>query len=148
MLNRIQELLQQMVASLPPGMQIEVPPKSFVEMQGEFLAYEEGKSMTMRYPFQEKYQNPIGHMQGGFIVAAIDNTLGPLSYLVAQLSVTTQLNTTFVRPVTADDRYIEVVATIIERTKTQLHLGAQVFNQSGKLLAISQASCTIMTGRA
>ena len=62
-------------------------------MEGEFVDYQEGQTLSVRFPVKERYQNAIGHMQGGMIVATIDNTLGPLSFLVAPPSVTTQLNT-------------------------------------------------------
>ena len=51
------------------------------------------------------------------IVAAIDNTLGPLSFLVALPSVTTQLNTSYIRPVTAQVVHIIITGRVLERTR-------------------------------
>lgn len=67
-------------AGLNSGM--ELPPKIFKEMEGEFLEYIDGQSLTVRFPVKEGYSNPFGFMQGAVIVAAIDNTLGPLSLLL------------------------------------------------------------------
>ena len=72
------------------------------------------------------------------IVAAMDNTFGPLSYMVAPPSVTTHINATYIRPVTADDTYIDVTATVVEITKSMLHMRAEVKNVDGELIAISQ----------
>jgi len=78
---------------------LKLPPPCFEEMQAELLEYVDGQSMTIKFPVQERYQNPLGFMQGGFLLAAVDNTIGPLSYLVAPPSVTTTLNCTYLRPV-------------------------------------------------
>ena len=57
---------------LPAGVPLQIPPPCLIDMQGEPVAYVEGESLTMRFPVLARYQNPIGHMQGGFIVAALD----------------------------------------------------------------------------
>ena len=93
------ELTNEILSKLPKHPSIEIPPKIFVDMDGEFLEYVEGKSLTTRFPVKERYQNPLGAMQGGMIVAAMDNTYGPLSYMVAAPSVTTHMNATYIHPV-------------------------------------------------
>ncbi len=137
-------LMAQMSRMMPPGSKIELPPKVFVDMEGEFVDYQEGQTLTVRFPVKERYQNPMGHMQGGMIVAAIDNTLGRLSFLVAPPSVTTQLNTSYIRPVTAQDEHIIITGRVLERTRTQLFMMAEVTNAVGKLVAVSYATCSIL----
>lgn len=39
-------------------------------MQGEPLEYEEGVSLAVRFPVLPRYANPLGHMQGGYVVEA------------------------------------------------------------------------------
>ncbi|MDX1993058.1 MAG: PaaI family thioesterase [bacterium] len=123
---------------------LEIPPKVFLDMEGEMLEYIEGKSLRVRFPVKERYQNPLGYMQGGMIVAAMDNTIGPLSYLVAPPSVTTQLNTSYIRPVTPQDAYIEVVAILVERTRRQIFLSAEAMNPAGKRVATCTATCMLI----
>ena len=137
-------LVSLMNRMMPPGSNIELPPKVFVDMEGEFLDYQEGQTLTVRFPVKARYQNPMGHMQGGMIVAAIDNTLGPLSFLVALPSVTTQLNTSYIRPVTAQDEQIIITGRVLERTRSQLFMMAEVTNAVGKLVAVSYATCAIL----
>ncbi len=132
------ELLKKISAKLPEQANIDIPPKIFVDMEGEYIDYQEGQSLTARFPVKERYQNPLRAMQGGMIVAAMDNTFGPLSYMVAPPSVTTHINATYIRPVTAKDKYIDVTATVIEITKSMLHMRAEVRNLDGDLVAISQ----------
>lgn len=138
------DVLETIAAMIPEGLQVELPPRIFLDMQGEIIDYEEGHFLTIRFPVLERYRNPMGHMQGGMIVAAIDNTFGPLSYLVASPSVTTQLNTSYIRPVTTDDRHIDVVAEVEEKTGRYLFLSAEVLNPAGKPVALSHASCQIL----
>ncbi|WAK02114.1 PaaI family thioesterase [Methylobacter sp. YRD-M1] len=78
--------------SAGPNTGMELPPKIFKAMEGEFLEYVEGQSLTVRFPVKESYSNPFGFMQGGMIMAAMDNTLGPLSLLLLPPSITTYVN--------------------------------------------------------
>ena len=129
----------------PDGVALEIPPKVMLDMDGEFIARETGSSLSTRFPMKARYGNPMGHMQGGGIVTAIDNTYGPLAFLEAGYCVTTQLNTSYIRPVLANDEYINVKASIIERTKRQLFMEATVTNPAGKTVAVSTASFSVMT---
>ncbi len=138
------ELMTQMGRGSLPDSALELPPKVFVDMAGEFVDYQEGQMLRVRFPVKARYHNPMGHMQGGMIVAAIDNTLGPLSFLVAPPSVTTQLNTSYIRPVTAEDEYIIITGRVLERTRSQLFMMAEVTNAVGKLVAVSYATCSIL----
>ena len=132
------ELLKKISSQLPRQSNIEIPPKIFMDMEGEYIEYVEEKSLTARFPVKERYQNPLKAMQGGMIVAAMDNTFGPLSYMVAPPSVTTHINATYLHPVTANDNFIDVTATVIEVTKSLLHMRAEVRNRDGELVAIGQ----------
>ena len=117
-------------------------------MQGEPIDYVEGQSLAMRFPVLPRYQNPIGHMQGGFIVAALDNTLGPFSYLIAPPSVTTSLNTQYQRPVTPELMHIVCHARLVERTRNQLFLAGEVRDEAGRVLVMCQAVCQILPQKA
>lgn len=133
-------------ANAPGSLQPLIPPPCLVDMQGEFVEYETGSRLTMRFPVLPRYRNPLGHMQGGFVVAALDNTLGPLSYLIAPPSATTGLNTQYLRPVTGDDTHITCAAWLVERTRNLLHLHAEVRNTSGKPVALCQSVNQILPG--
>jgi uncharacterized protein (TIGR00369 family) len=127
---------------------LKIPPPCFEEMKGEYTSFEEElRILVARFPVEPRYQNPLGHMQGGFLAAAIDNTLGPLSYLVAPPSVTLQLATQFLRPVAPDTPHILVHGKVDEMTKSYLYLSARVLDPNGRMLAIAQASCQILPPR-
>ena len=138
------ELMASIAAQIPEDSGIKIPPNIFLEMDGEITDYTPGQSLVAKFPVKERYQNPFGFMQGGMVVAAVDNTIGPLSMLVAPPSVTAQLNTTYIRPIDADQDFITITATVVERTKRTLHLQADVRNGAGKLCVKCFASCSII----
>lgn len=143
--NDINALLR---ARLPDGAPLQIPPPCLLDMQGEPVEYVEGQSLAMRFPVLPRYRNPIGYMQGGFIVAALDNTLGPFSYLIAPPSVTTSLNTQYLRPVTPDLPHITCHARLMERTRHHLFLAGEVRDEAGSVLAMCQAVCQILPQKA
>lgn len=146
-MNAITDINELLRSRLPAGVPLQIPPPCLLDMQGEFVEYVEGQSLTVRFPVLPRYQNPMGHMQGGFIVAALDNTLGPFSYLIAPPSVTTSLNTQYLRPVTAQETAITCTARLVERTRSQLHLVAQAHGSDGKVLTLCQAVCLILPAK-
>lgn len=127
---------------------LQIPPPSLEEMKTEFVAFDEAaRSLAARFPVEARYQNPLGYMQGGFLVAAIDNTLGPLSYLVAPPSVTLQMSTQFLRPVAAETKYIVVHGRVDEMTKSYLFMSARVLDPRDRVVAIAQATAQILPPR-
>lgn len=120
--------------------ELNFPPPCFYHMEGEMIEWNpEKKTLVARYPTKTEFQNPRQFMQGGFVVAALDNTLGPLSYLSGAPSVTMQLNTTYIRPVAPHYHYIEVFAAIDEITTSKVYSSAQARSPEGKLLSTVQA---------
>lgn len=113
-------------------------------MQGEFLAYEEGEWLSARFPLLESYRNPMGTMQAGFVLAALDNAMGPLTYLIAPPSVGRDFMVRFVRPVAIELDYIYCTARLVERTRKQLFVTAEARSAAGKTLARCDASCQIL----
>jgi acyl-coenzyme A thioesterase PaaI-like protein len=116
--------------------EFELPPPVFTHMQGEFLEFDqENGVLTNRFPVVDKYLNPYGAMQGGVVAAAVDNTFGPLSMLVAPPSVTRKLELKYSKPITTDLEFITVKATFLERDDRWLRFKAEVRDPQGKLLA-------------
>ena len=133
-----------LLARLPAGAPLQIPPPCLIDMQGEPLEYVEGQSLAMRFPVLARYQNPIGYMQGGFIVAALDNTLGPFSYLIAPPSVTSRLAIDYLRPVLPTETAIVCTARLVDRTARTLFLSGQVTGSNGKTIALCQSVCQLV----
>lgn len=130
---------------------VRVPPPSFEEMDAEVTDYAPGDAttgvgatLTVRVPVAERYQNPMGHMQGGFLAAAVDNAVGPLSYLAAPPSATTQLAVTYLAPVTPDLAHLDVTARVAARAGRQLVVDAVVSAPDGSALAVARATQQIV----
>ena len=129
---------------LPPGVPLQLPPPCLTDMQGEPLAFEDGSLLRMRFPVLARYQNPLGYMQGGFIAAALDNTLGPFSYLIAPPSVTVRMAIDYLRPVLPSETAIVCEARLVERTAKSLFLSATVAGSNGKTVALCQSVCQLV----
>jgi acyl-coenzyme A thioesterase PaaI-like protein len=120
--------------------QFRIPPPVFVSMQAEVVAFDfEQASLTVRFPVLEKDLNPYHTMQGGMIAAAIDNTLGPLSMLVAPPNVTRHLDVTYSQPITLELGVFLVTARLVERDKRFLNFTAEVTTEAGGKLAKAKA---------
>lgn len=116
------------------------PPPVFMTMQGEFLQFDlEDGTLAARFPVLESYLNPYGSMQGGMVAAAVDNTLGPLSVLVAPPNVTRHLELTYSRPVDLEMKYIIVRANLLTREQRRLFFKADVRTRMGVRLARAKA---------
>jgi len=123
---------------------LELPPKCFHDMDGEFLRYKSRKAILVKFPVLEKQLNPIGVMQGGYIAAVFDNTLGPLSYLAAQkTAVTLDMKQTYLRPAKLGDiLYCE--AEVITRGLKTIYMHSNVYDARGKHVAAAQTQVLII----
>ena len=134
-------LLLERLPSTPP---LQLPPPCLIDMQGEPIEFEDNQSLSMRFPVLTRYRNPLGFMQGGYIAAALDNTLGPFSYLIAPPSVTSQFNLNYLRPVGPDILEIVCIAQITERTSRTLYLRGEARLPNGKIAVLAQAVCQLI----
>lgn len=124
-----------------------VPPPSFETMKAEFLDFDEkAQSLTARFPVLHAFLNPHRTMQGGFIAAAVDNTLGPLCMLLAPPNVTRRLEMKYRRPVTEDMGAIIVEARVVERRDPALRITAEVRAEDGEICATAKVLQWILPG--
>lgn len=123
-----------------------LPPPSFTSMQGEILDFDEQEgTLSARYPILASQLNPYHTLQGGFLAAAVDNTFGPLSLLVAPPNVTRRLELTYNRPVMLELGYIIVHARLKTRSDRVLELSADILDPHGNRLARATATHYINT---
>jgi uncharacterized protein (TIGR00369 family) len=122
-----------------------MPPPCFVTMKGTFLRYEPRTLLTASFPVTKEMLNPVGTMQGGFLAAAFDNVLGPLSYLAARTPcVTIDLNTQFLRGIEAGET-LTITARVVSRSPQTIFMTGEAFNGKGKL--VGTASSNALTTR-
>ncbi|MFK5985329.1 MAG: PaaI family thioesterase [Pseudomonadota bacterium] len=120
---------------------IDFPPPVFDAMQGELIDFNTEQSLlSNKFPILAEQLNPYGNMQGGIICAAIDNTIGPLSLLVAQPNFTRYITVKYSKTIAFELGYIYVTARFIEKKKRQLFFEAIVKNADGEKLASAKST--------
>lgn len=101
---------------------------------------EEGEIVIAFHP-DERTLNPHGTVQGGFVAAMLDDTMGPALLSMTKgafVASSIDLAVSFVRPVKAE----RVIAKgrVVNHGRTVAFLEAELFDQSGRLLARSTSS--------
>ena len=111
-----------------------LPPPSFELMKCEIIAYDSAEqSLTIRVPVLEDWQNPFGTMQGGLIVGAIDNAVGPLSMLIAGANMTRSVESKFLKAITMEVGMVYVKAKLVEQKKRRLTFKVTVEDTLGEV---------------
>ncbi|MBK8431570.1 MAG: PaaI family thioesterase [Chloroflexi bacterium] len=141
------EVIERM-AALAAESNLQIPPPIFLEMEGRIETVDlPNKRLTISFPVQAKYQNPLGYMQGGMIATAVDNAIGPLSFLVAPPSVTKTLTMSYLLPVKPTAERIWVTAQYNGREGAELRFSAEVHTAEGTVLAKGEAVHSILRSR-
>ena len=91
------------------------------------------------------FANPVGNVQGGFLAAMLDDTLGPA--LVAtlpadQFAVTLDLNVSFLRP--ARPGPITGTGRVLHRGGSVAFLAGELRDEAGEVLATATATARII----
>ena len=121
--------------------QFVIPPPVFDAMQAEVVDYDMGKaSLTVKFPVLDHQLNPYGNMQGGMIAAAIDNTIGPLSMLVAPPNFTRHMEVKYKKVISPDLGYFYVTAKFVAQKKRQLVFDVVVKDAKGNGLATAKST--------
>lgn len=113
-----------------------LPPPSFEVMKCEIMEFHaEEKFIIVKMPILENWLNPYGTMQGGLIVAAIDNAVGPLSLLVAPKNMTRNIESKLLKPIVMESKFIYVRATLSEEKKRRLTFDVLVKDKDENIYA-------------
>lgn len=104
------------------------------------------KAWTTRVRFdgRPEFRNPAGYIQGGFLAAMLDDTIGFLAGMKTApkaLPSTVDLHTVFLRPVRVG--VIEVVARLSNIGRAMIFAEATLYDMRGKEAARSMASLTV-----
>jgi len=98
----------------------------------------------VRFEGRQEFTNPAGVIQGGYLVAMMDDTIGMLTGMKAgkrALPSTVDLHTHFLRPVRVG--VIEVVARLRNIGRAMVFAEAELFDSRGKEAARCAASLTL-----
>jgi len=120
------------------------PPPSVVLLGSTFVEVEPGFA-RMAFEAKEDFYNPAGVVQGGFLAAMLDDTLGPAAASVVgpdQHVTTVELKTTFVRPAKAGKLLGE--ARVLHRGGTLIFLDGRLTTEGGDLIAVASGTWRIV----
>ena len=100
-------------------------------------------TVKLEFTGKKEFTNPVGNIQGGFLAAMLDETMGPA--LAATLSEgefapVIDLYIQFINPATVGK--IEAIGKIDKRGKEVCYLSGEL-RQNGKVVAISTAASII-----
>ena len=104
----------------------------------------EAGTIELSFPAGEQFLNPAGNIQGGFLAAMLDDTLGPA--LVATLSdgewaPTISLNVHFVRP--AKPGRLRSRGRVVRKGREIAFLAGELLDERGEVVATATASAFI-----
>ncbi|MFN4224954.1 MAG: PaaI family thioesterase [Hyphomonas sp.] len=122
-----------------------VPARSSVSLGFELLELD-AKAMTARVRFNGSpdFTNPAGYIQGGYLVAMMDDAIGMLATVKAgtpKYPSTVDLHTHFLRPVRTGP--IEVAARLRNIGRAMVFAEAGLYDSRGKEAARATASLTL-----
>jgi uncharacterized protein (TIGR00369 family) len=125
-----------------------VPPPPAARTLGWELLDVDPDQGTVRVAFQarEEFLNPAGVIQGGFLAAMLDDTLGPA--LVAtlpaeQFGATLDLHVQFLRP--AHPGRLLGEGRVVKRGKEVAFLAGELIGPDGKPVAVATATARIQS---
>lgn len=103
---------------------------------------------TIRVEFLAKpeFANPTGDVQGGFLAAMLDDTLGPALTATLnhdQFAPTVELKVNFVQA--AKPGALFGTAQVVARRRTIAFLSGELHNEAGELVATATATARIVT---
>ena len=150
---RIAALIDAMKAGGAGGLML--PPPVYTTLGSQPVDFREGDAdglgaeLVMRFANDRRWHNPVGHLQGGVVAAFVDGVVGPLSYLVAPPSATTDLNVSYLAPADGAVAAVEVTGRLVQRAGRTLVFDAEVRavdaeGSAGDVLAVARVTNRIV----
>lgn len=121
------------------------PPPAAALLGWELVSVDpDAGTIEVAFAASEQFRNPVGVIQGGFLAAMLDDTLGPA--LVAtlgpgQFAPTTDLHVQFLRP-TRPGR-LTGRGRIVRGGKDVAFLAGELYDEAGEIVAAATATAQI-----
>jgi len=122
-----------------------LPPPPCADTLGIEFAAIDGERGTVEVNFEAKpgFLNPAGNVQGGFLAAMLDDTMGPAlaaTLAAGEFAPTVNLNVQFHRPAIAGP--LKGIGRVVLRGREICQLSAELL-QSDKIVATATATAII-----
>lgn len=104
--------------------------------------------VRIRFQAHEGFVNPLGTVQGGFLAAMLDDTMGPALYSMLEPgegAPTLELKVNFLRP--ARPGAIVGEGRVVHRAGSTAFLEGKLLDESGTLLATGTATVRIVKAK-
>ena len=105
-------------------------------------------TVEIAFTATEQFLNPFGSIQGGFLTAMLDDTMGPAlatTLETGQSAPTADLHVQFLRP--ARPGRLTGRGRIVRRTRDLAFLAGELVDESGEVIATATATAVIRTKR-
>jgi uncharacterized protein (TIGR00369 family) len=129
------------------AMRGEIPPPPAAKLLGWKVLEAKPGSGRIRIQFEatREFTNPMGNVQGGFLAAMLDDTLGPAlatTFEADEFAPTLELKVNFLRPV----RPGTLIGTgwVVHRGGTVAFLQGELHNAEGQLLTTATATARMI----
>lgn len=120
------------------------PAAAALGWQLSWVAPERGE-IEVVFTAGERFTNPMGHVQGGFLAAMLDDTLGPALAATlgdGEFAPTLELKVSFLRP--AKPGRIVGTGRVVHRGGTIAFLAGELKDQTGEVLATATATARVI----
>ena len=125
-----------------------LPPAPIAETLGfENFGGERG-SISVELVPERRHYNPLGSVHGGVISALLDTAAGCSVHSVlaaGEMYTSLDLTVKFLRAVTVDSGRLRAVGNVVQRGRRTALAEAQLFDESGRLVAHATSSCMIFS---
>lgn len=125
------------------------PPPAAVTLGFKLLEIDpERGTARVQFAAKQEFLNPMGVVQGGFVAAMLDDTLGPaLACTLApgQFAPTIDLKVSFIRPAQVGTLIGE--GRVVARGGTIAFLAGELRTEQGELVATATATARIIASR-
>ena len=123
----------------------DVPAPAYTELLGSRPLDAEPGHVRMEFQATEQFLNPMGAVQGGFLTAMLDETMGPaaISALPGGQGVPTlELKVSFIRP--ARPGRLVADARVVHLGRSVVFLESSLVTEDGTLIATATATARIV----
>ena len=119
-------------------------PPCAVLLDATFVDVEQGRVRT-RFRAREEFYNPAGFVQGGFLAAMLDDTLGPAAVSTVgpqEFATTVEMKISFLRPVKAGELIGE--GRVVHRGRSIISVEGSLSTEDGSLVATATATARLV----
>jgi uncharacterized protein (TIGR00369 family) len=112
------------------------------------LVAQDGERGWVRIEFEARpeFVNPAGFIQGGFLAAMLDDTMGPAALVKSQgkwFTASIDMNVSFLAPARPGKLFAE--GRVVQLGKSIGYLEAELFDAEGKLIARATSSARLVS---